>query len=525
MLPLVLLVLWSSLVLAFVLVPTPPSKDSFYNVPGDIANYKNGDIIKMRNTPVPVRSLIFEMNVKNAWQVLVRSEDSFGVPNAFVATILEPYNADPSKLWSYQAWQDANCIDCAPSYSLLYKASMDTITTQSEIPFIQYGLSKGWFVVVPDYQGPKSTFTAGRQSGKAVLNGVRAALNSGNFTGIDENAQVGLYGYSGGSLATGWAAQLQPAFAPELKSNIIGAAVGGWVTNITLTALACDGTMASGIIANAVNGIMSEYSMFDKVFERELNPLKKRKFKKAKDNCLLNSIVEYVFQKFFSGLVPYFSRRQDFFHVPEIAEIIKNNTAALVAEDGVPEIPMFVFHGNADEIVPMVQPTRGYENYCKWGAPSIEWTVSETTGHVIESFIGVGAAFSWLEKRFDGQPPVEGCQRTQRTSNLEYPGADVAYRQVLNTYVRGIFGAEIGEDTIDIDESTWLSKIILYGFSKFLGLIGPIPIKREETVSIQELAGNRTVDELYKGFLDVKNLMQAKDIDPIRVLEGEEPTI
>ncbi|QEL63050.1 hypothetical protein CJJ09_005244 [Candidozyma auris] len=489
MLPLVLLVLWSSLVSAFVSVPTP-IEGLLLQCSWRHRQLQNGDIIKVRNTPVPVRSLIFEMNVKNAWQVLVRSEDSFGVPNAFVATILEPYNADPSKLWSYQAWQDANCIDCAPSD-----------------PFIQYGLSKGWFVVVPDYQGPKSTFTAGRQSGKAVLNGVRAALNSGNFTGIDENAQVGLYGYSGGSLATGWAAQLQPAFAPELKSNIIGAAVGGWVTNITSTALACDGTMASGIIANAVNGIMSEYSMFDKVFERELNPLKKRKFKKAKDNCLLNSIVEYVFQKFFSGLVPYFSRRQDFFHVPEIAEIIKNNTAALVAEDGVPEIPMFVFHGNADEIVPMVQPTRGYENYCKWGAPSIEWTVSETTGHVIESFIGVGAAFSWLEKRFDGQPPVEGCQRTQRTSNLEH------------------FGAEIGEDTIDIDESTWLSKIISYGFSKFLGLIGPIPIKREETVSIQELAGNRTVDELYKGFSDVKNLMQAKNIDPIRVLEGEEPTI
>ena len=33
-------------------------------------------------------------------------------------------------------------------------------------------------------------------------------------------------GYSGGTIATGWAAQLQPRYAPELKGQLIGAAVG-----------------------------------------------------------------------------------------------------------------------------------------------------------------------------------------------------------------------------------------------------------------------------------------------------------
>jgi hypothetical protein len=40
-----------------------------------------------------------------------------------------------------------------------------------------------------------------------------------------------MWGYSGGSLATEWAAELQPTYAPEL--NFAGAALGGLVPNIT----------------------------------------------------------------------------------------------------------------------------------------------------------------------------------------------------------------------------------------------------------------------------------------------------
>lgn len=52
-----------------------------------------------------------------------------------------------------------------------------------------------------------------------------------------------MWGYSGGSLASGWAAGLQPNYAPELGGNLLGAALGGFVTNITATAEATDGTV------------------------------------------------------------------------------------------------------------------------------------------------------------------------------------------------------------------------------------------------------------------------------------------
>ena len=97
-------------------------------------------------------------------------------------------------------------------------------------------LDQGYYVVSPDYEGPKLTFTIGKQSGQAVLNSIRAALKSGKITNIKDDAKVVMWGYSGGSLASGWAAALQPSYAPELGGNLLGAALGGFVTNITATA-------------------------------------------------------------------------------------------------------------------------------------------------------------------------------------------------------------------------------------------------------------------------------------------------
>ena len=117
-----------------------------------------------------------------------------------------------------------------------YGAPWSTVATQIDMALMVPMLKQGYYVVSPDYEGPKSTFTVGRQSGKATLDSIRAILKSNKFTGIKSDAKVAMWGYSGGSLASGWAAALQPKYAPELKKNLIGAALGGFVTNITATA-------------------------------------------------------------------------------------------------------------------------------------------------------------------------------------------------------------------------------------------------------------------------------------------------
>ncbi|PSK33690.1 hypothetical protein C7M61_005243 [Candidozyma pseudohaemuli] len=456
------LLLWVAVVSAnFV---TPPSEDPFYNAPANISNYKNGDIIGWRPAPTRIRSLYFPVNVKNAWQVQVRSENSLGEPQQIITTIFEPYNGDPLKLLSYQTAQDSASNDCAPSYSVLYKASMSTFMIQAEMLLIQTMLAKGWFVVMPDYEGVQGAFTAGIQSGQATLDSLRAALHSNEISGISPEAKAAFYGYSGGTIASGWAAYLQPKYAPELKKNLIGCAVGGWVTNITLTAQSTEGSKSVGLVPNAINGLINEYPSLAGLLEEELFPEKVEDFRLSRDLCVRAATLKYRYSNFFSGDHKWAKNGWGFWRNPRLLEVINKNTVAVSPDGPIPEIPLFVFHGAADQVVPFAGAKRGYENFCKWGVKSLEFAVSTTTGHYTEALQGTGAGLAWLERIFNGEKPVEGCQVTHRSTNLLYPGADAQYRQITNTLFSSFFGGRIGESTRESNKSSVVSQTLLRFF-------------------------------------------------------------
>lgn len=213
-------------------LPTKPSEDPFYIAPEGFESKSPGDVLKHREMNNLFGIVVIPEKIKSVHQFLVRSEDSFGEPIAAVTTIFEPYNADPTKLLSYQAAEDAANIDCSPSYAMQLGADADTIlTAQIEQLLAQAGLNEGWYVVIPDHQGPKSTFVVGESAGHIVLDSIRATLRSGNITGIHEDAKVTLWGYSGGSFASGWAAQMHPTYASELKI------VGALMVELLLTSL------------------------------------------------------------------------------------------------------------------------------------------------------------------------------------------------------------------------------------------------------------------------------------------------
>lgn len=505
--------LWAVASAAWVSPPLPPSQDPFYQVPKNVSGYEIGDIINWRPTPAELRSVYFPLNVDGSWQLLVRSEDSEGNPTAFVTTVIKPYNAIPSKVLSYQAFEDSACSDCSPSYSVLYGASMRTISIQVEVAMMNIGLSKNWYVVLPDYEGPRSAFSAGVQSGKATLDGIRAALKSSEFTEISKDAKVGLFGYSGGSIPVGWAAQLQPRHAPELKDHIIGAAAGGFVTNMTLSAIAMDGTSYSGLAVAAVNGLLQEYSGLLGVLKKEINPAKLDIFYRARSLCLKELSGVYGLTELFIGKDPWMTKGLGFFAVPEVKKVLEQNTLAL--DGGVaPEVPFFIFHGEKDEVAPIEQPQRVYDNWCSWGAPSVEFAVSSSTGHQLEAITGLGAAFAWLEDRFDGYLPVKGCQRTVRDNNIAYPGAYPNYVRLLNTFFRGIFGEKIGDDP---NEETMLAKILAFILSEWIGVLqGEQRTLESPRVG---LAANASELRVFKGLGDVVDLWRKEKIDPWRVIE------
>lgn len=416
----------------------PPSQDPFYvPAPGFEASAP-GTILKSRTIPTSLRSVILPLKVQNTWQLLVRSTDINGQPSAIVTTLIQPYNSDPSKLVSYQIAQDAAGVDCAVSYGIEVGApALSTIVTEAEMLIVSAVLNEGYYVVAPDYEGPKGQFTVGRQGGQAVLDSIRGVLQF-NQSGLNSDAKTVLWGYSGGSIAAGWAGALQPSYAPDLKGIVIGAAVGGFMGNITLTAEACDGTIFAGLVPLAMHGLCNAYPELIPFVQEQLYDWGKAKYDTATDSCTLPTMINFLGNSFFSGPARYLKDGWDFIRSELVAPVIANNTLALTNDGNLPEIPFFVFQSRLDEVVPFSGVQRIVDNWCSWGIESLEFATDVLDGHVSEFVSGNPAALSWVKKLFNGGTTVQGCVTENRISNLAYPGASIELGYTLASAVKGL---------------------------------------------------------------------------------------
>lgn len=427
------------LTLALLAVPAKPSNDDFYDAPENLASFKEGDVMKWRQTPQKVRALLYPVSVEGAWQFMVRSTNSQGEPVGIVGTIIKPYNADPSKLLTFNYFQDSVSVDCVPSYSILYGADVGTIATQLESTYMKAAISQGWYILVPDYEGPNAAFAAGKLAGMATLDAIRATLSSGESTGISSDAQVAIWGYSGGSIPAGWAGALQPSYAPELSKNLIGIAVGGWVTDLTLVVEKIDGTPYAAFVGAGMLGLSSEYpEVQSQIFER-MDPLKIEKVKTLYNQCLIESITNFVGVNFFKGNSPVFPEKWNVFQVPEVKQMMEENILAFNLSSPMPKVPFFVYHGKPDQIIPFENSQRVYDTWCAQGMGSMEFAVSLGSGHLNEWLEGGGAALAWITRRFDGKAPVTGCYRTERKSNLNYPGSALGFSTVFRSTIPLVF--------------------------------------------------------------------------------------
>ncbi|QBM88769.1 Secretory lipase [Metschnikowia aff. pulcherrima] len=402
-----------------------PSKDEFYKNPANIDSYKEGEIMKWRDTPRRIRSFFVpSFRAERAWQFMVKSTNTRGEPVGIVGTLIEPKNADTSKLVAYNHFTDSACVDCASSYSLLLGAGVSTISTQIEFVAITQALRMGWYVVIADYQGQKAGFGASILNGHAVLDTIRGALKSEDKSGLKPDARVGIWGYSGGTIPLAWAGALQPKYAPELSKNLVGVAVGGWATNLTSVLQNVDGTVQAGLIGAGILGLMSEYPEVEKTLFDHVKKSLVRSLKSLYNKCVIITSLTFLKSKFFKGRSPIFTEGEDFLRRPEIKTILDENTLAVDNTIQVPEVPFFVHHGEPDDLVPFADAQRVYDMWCSQGIKSMEFAVSETSDHTFEYIEGLGAVVSWLTNVLNGKAPVDGCERTVRRTNLLYPGAD-----------------------------------------------------------------------------------------------------
>ncbi|WP_240498077.1 lipase family protein [Williamsia sp. 1135] len=201
-------------------LPTPPP-DPFYAAPANLGDYANGAIVAERKMPNPPG-----LSDLDTWQLKFRSTDMYERPIAAVTTLLLPKSRRvDAPVLSFQDIANALGLECAPSRTLFTQTNS---LTARQVPALGGLLAQGWVIAVPDHLGPRSAYGAAQLGGRITLDGIKAAQNL--RTANISRSPVGLIGYSGGGMATAWAAALAPTYAPGLE--LAGSAYGGAPMNL-----------------------------------------------------------------------------------------------------------------------------------------------------------------------------------------------------------------------------------------------------------------------------------------------------
>lgn len=416
-----------------------PGNDPFYTPPANLRSLSNGAVIRERdvslalqpqalinagqNLGISVSNLLPGINYAlkagfNAYQVLYKSVDGSGTPVAEAATVLVPilpwFGSGTRPLVSYQLAEDSTSVNCQPSYVLRYGifsagGGFGSVATYESLIGL-LALAKGYAVVFSDYEGPQSQWLAGLQSAHGTLDGIRAVLHyprDGLFVGT----QVGLWGYSGGGGATGWAAALQPTYAPEL--NVVGAAIGASSNNNLASVFNyIDNTASVGFDVLGIVGLTRSNSAVS--IAPYLTPQGKALLQDAENptKCTVSELLTFAGK----GRVENYTTEPSvpLPQLPPAQQLIPPNS--LVGQSIHPQVPVLSYHDTFDDIIPVSDDNQVAAQWCAAGsAVEVERfaTPFPDTGlpliHLVGEVEGALPAIAYLSDRFADKAPRQDC--------------------------------------------------------------------------------------------------------------------
>ncbi|WP_037175129.1 lipase family protein [Rhodococcus sp. UNC363MFTsu5.1] len=361
-----------------------PDPDPFYWAPPDLAARPNGDILRSR--PVDVS----RFGNADGWQITYRSTNSSGHPVAAVTTVLVPRGGVDRPLLSYQAIINALGTRCGPSHTL-FNGQLQ------EAPVVNLALMRGWAIALPDHLGPTSAYGAARLGGQIVLDGIRAVQH------LPEarlgHSPVGLAGYSGGGMTSGWAGALAPTYAPELP--IVGVAAGGVPANLSELAngLGTAPHPLFGLGFAATLGLEREYPSSIPLASGLTGA------GLALRDRIANACSQEIIDAGANHSAAEVSADPARINAPMVRAIFDENS--LMMYPGVPRAPVFVWHGSGDQLAPLDSIAATVGRYCGAGVP-VQFTVFPAD-HGPASLEGLPGVLGWLDGRFAGQPAPSNC--------------------------------------------------------------------------------------------------------------------
>ncbi|KAK2596660.1 hypothetical protein QQS21_006235 [Conoideocrella luteorostrata] len=392
--------------------PIPPLEDPFYSIPSaEIDHLPPGAIIRSRKPPFPIAAFrSIPITLQSTHQLLYKTTDSHHRSIASVVTVLVPRNANFSRVLSYLVAEDSSYGNCAPSYALQLASAtfgrLGTLLTQAELLLMVAALEQGFVVIAPDHEGPQGAFLANILAGHVILDGIRAAVSSSNVTGIHRDARVALWGYSGGSVAASFAAELHPSYAPEL--NIVGAALGGTIPFLSSGLASLNAGISAGLVAAGVLGLGYEYPEIRALIDKHLLPENREKFVKAEKQCFFSNVQTYPYMNI-SNMVD----DPNIFDIEPASSILKQNSLGSYT----PTTPLYIYKPISDNTTPIKDTDDIVKEYCSKGA-SVHYERDLVSFHLSLAVTGAPKALAWLRDRLTGKEIQTGCVTRSTLSTL-----------------------------------------------------------------------------------------------------------
>jgi hypothetical protein len=280
-------------------------------------------------------------------------------------------------------------------------------------------LGKGLTVIVPDTEGQNAEMTAGRVYGMNTLDAIRATMNASATTGLDHGARLALSGYSGGSWAAMWAAQLAPGYAPDVNARLVGVTVGGLPVNAAHTSAYLSGSLAfAAELPTAMIGLARAY---DVDFGPYLSPLGAELFDKYQKYSLGDAIVDLPFVHLgltMSDLLkPQYANPNT---IPDYVRVVNDNNLGTA---GAATIPVHIVQGATGWTLGTADhPTLGNgdgatvtgdvrtlaRQFCAAGTP-VTYTQLDWNDHLTAYPTWAGSSTSWIDARLAGTAAPSNC--------------------------------------------------------------------------------------------------------------------
>lgn len=264
---------------------------------------------------------------------------------------------------------------------------------------------------MPDHEGPKASFGLGITEGHATLDSVRAVLSSGllpDHTGI----KYAMWGYSGGSVASAWASELQEQYAPELSFS--GMAIGGCVPNFTEMRDNITGSVYAGLLPGVYLGLTSQDKGARAYLVSRLKtsgPYNATVFLADLNMTVTSAFAAYANQE----LNSYFVNGGADLEAPILAKFAERNWYQ--GYHGVPLMPTFVYKAIGDEFSTVKSTDALVERWCGIGV-DVEYQRNTVGGHIAEILNGKQRALDWLGSVFEGTASLKGCLVKDVTVNI-----------------------------------------------------------------------------------------------------------